>query len=198
MNWTLAQLPMPLLIVPPEPMDDDALWDFCHANDLYKIERTSEGEIRVMSPSGGGTSNLNAAIISQLWIWTLEDGRGISFDSNGGFRLPDGSMLSPDGAWVEREQWNALTEQQQTRWSPICPSFIIELRSATDRRKDLENKMEIWLANGAQVAWLIDPKEKSVSIYRANEPAETLFDPTSVQGTGPVSGFTLVMNSIWG
>ena len=122
---------------------------------------------------------------------------GITFDSNTGFTLPDGSMRSPDAAWVEACRWDALSEADQARFSPICPDFVIELRSPSDNIVDLEAKMEQWMANGAQLAWLIDPERKLVAVYRPGDQPEVLHHPTSVQGTGVIAGFELVMARIW-
>ncbi len=197
MNFRLEHLPMPLMIVPPKPLDDEALMAFCVANDLYRIERTNQGELRVMSPTGSGTGSRNAEITRQLGNWTREDGRGVAFDSNTGFTLPDGSMLSPDASWMNRGRWKALSDRDRARFSPACPEFVIELRSESDGIKALEAKMELWLENGAELGWLIDPADRSVTIYRPRDEVERMVDLRTVQGTGPVAGFELVMGWIW-
>ncbi len=150
-----------------------------------------------MTPSGFKTSNINIRISRLLDEWAEADGRGIATDSNGGYTLPDGSMRAPDAAWVANHRWQALSKEDQGRFAPICPDFVIELRSPTDRLPDLQAKMEMWIANGAEVAWLIDPIEKAVTIYRPGEQPEVLAQPTSVQGTGPIAGFELVLARIW-
>lgn len=170
---------------------------FCVANDLYRIERTNQGELRVMSPTGSGTGSRNAEITRQLGNWTREDGRGVAFDSNTGFTLPDGSMLSPDASWMNRGRWKALSDRDRARFSPACPEFVIELRSESDGIKALEAKMELWLENGAELGWLIDPADRSVTIYRPRDEVERMVDLRTVQGTGPVAGFELVMGWIW-
>jgi Uma2 family endonuclease len=111
--------------------------------------------------------------------------------------LPDGSMLSPDAAWVERSRWEALSDRDQERFVPLCPDFVIELRSPSDNLAELKEKMERWIANGAQLAWLIDPTEETVSVYRPGESSEVHHHPTSVQGNGVMAGFELVMARIW-
>ncbi len=197
MNLSVNHLELPVTIVPDIPMDDDELMRFCAENSLFRIERTNKGELRVMSPAGGGTSNRNGMITRFLFAWAEDDGRGVAFDSSGGFTLPDGAMLNPDGSWVERRRWDALSARDQARFSPICPDFVLELRSPSDRLPELQAKMGQWMDNGAQVGWLIDPFERAVTIYRQGQEPETLVDPTSVQGDGPVAGFELVMNRIW-
>ena len=198
MNLVLANLEMPVRITTSARLDDDELMEFCAANGFFKIERTETGELRVMTPAGGGTGSSNAEIIGQLRNWSRSDGRGVFFDSNTGFSLKDGAMLSPDGAWLDRGRWLAVTKEQRLKYVPACPNFVIELRSPSDRLPPLKAKMAQWIANGAEVGWLIDPVERSVAIYRRDEEPETLFDPSSVQGTGPVLGFELVMSWVWG
>jgi Uma2 family endonuclease len=116
-------------------------------------------------PAGTRTGRRNAAIIGALDTWAQGDGRGYVFDSSTGFTLPDGSMRSPDVAWVEAGRWDALSKAEQNRFSPLCPDFLIELRSPTDDLSALEVKMERWIANGAKVAWLIDPEGQAVIVY---------------------------------
>jgi Uma2 family endonuclease len=198
MNFNLAEMPLPLRFRPGTPMSDDELMCFCAANDDLRVERDANGEILVMTPAGSRTGRMNALIIAAVTTWAEIDGRGYAFDSNTGFTLPDNSMRSPDAAWVRKTRWDALTSNDQDRFSHICPEFVIELRSPGDNLRELQEKMEQWIANGAELAWLIDPQEKSVSIYRAGDSPEVIYHPTSVQGTDPVAGFELVMARIWG
>lgn len=179
-------------------MSDDELLKFCAANDALRVEREANGDVLVMTPAGNRTGKKNTAIISALDVWAQTDGRGYAFDSNTGFTLPDGSMRSPDAAWVAVERWDALSEEDQIRFSPICPEFVVDLRSESDRLKDLETKMEQWMANGAKVGWLIDPELRLVTIFRANRDQERLEYPAKVVGDGPVAGFELEMKRIWG
>jgi Uma2 family endonuclease len=170
---------------------------FCAANDFLRVERDANGEILVMTPAGTKTSRMNSRITRLLDEWAEQDGRGIAVDSNGGFTLPDGSVRAADAAWVARNRWDALSDADQARFAPICPDFIIELRSPSDNLADLIKKMEQWIANGVQLGWLIDPESQTVSIYRPNEQPETLTHPTSIQGHGIMAGFELVMDRIW-
>lgn len=179
-------------------MTDDELFAFCRANDIMRVERDRNGELIIMSPSGLEGDDSNAEITTELRIWTRQDGRGKSFGSNAGFTLPDGSMRSPDGAWLSLERWNALPENERTKFGHVVPEFVIELRSREDRLPALRAKMEMWIANGVGLGWLIDPKRRVVEVYRAGEEPEVHEDPTSVQGSGPVQGFELVMRGIWG
>ena len=198
MNLSMEHLSMPFTIVPSKPMDDDALLEFCAVNEVYRIERMSSGALKIMSPAGSETGSTNAEISRQLANWSRADGRSLTFDSSAGFSLQDGSVLNPDASWMERTKWECLPADQRERFAPVCPTFVIELRSPSDSRKELERKMELWIANGAEVAWLIDPKERSVAIYRTGDGVETRFDPSTVQGSGPIAGFELVMSWVWG
>jgi Uma2 family endonuclease len=197
MNFALAEMPLPLRFRPQTPMSDDELMRFCAANDVLRVERDANGEILVMTPAGNNTGRKNAYLIQMLGIWSDADGRGYAFDSNTGFTLLDGSMRSPDAAWIEAIRWDALSDADKDRFSPICPDFIIELRSPSDNLIELETKMELWIANGAKLAWLIDPERQMVAVYRPNDQPEVHHRPASVQGTGPVAGFELLLRRIW-
>ena len=190
-------MPLPLRFRHEKPMTDDELMRFCAANDLLRVERDANGEILVMTPAGSKTSKMNLRIGRFLDEWAETDGRGVSFDSSGGFTLPDGSMRAADAAWLRLERWNALSAADQSRYAPVCPDFVIELRSPSDTLNELEAKMEQWLANGAQLAWLIDPSSQTVTVYRPGDAPEVFQQPSSVQGTGLIAGFELVMTRIW-
>jgi Uma2 family endonuclease len=179
------------------PMTDERLMRFAAELEPLRVERDANGELIVMSSTGLEGSGQNSEIIADLIIWARQDARGKVFDSNGGFTLPDGSMRAPDAAWLSWQRWNALPRSEQKKFGRVVPEFVIELRSETDRLPVLQDKMRIWIANGVEVAWLIDPIEKAVTIYRPGEAPEHLAHPTSVQGTGPIAGFELVMARIW-
>ncbi len=197
MNSSLAGMRPPFRFRPESPMSDEDLMRFCAANDIARVEREADGEICVMSPAGNRTGRRNAAIITALGAWAEQDGRGYVFDSSTGFTLPDGSIRSPDAAWIEAARWDVLSEAEKNRFSPLCPDFIVELRSPSDDMTALEVKMEQWITNGAKLAWLIDPVEQAVSLYRSCESPETHLQPTSVRGNDPIAGFELIMARIW-
>lgn len=197
MEFALTGLSLPLRIRPSVPMTDDELMVFCAKNDFYAIERDADGELLVMTPAGSGTGRRNTSIIRHLDEWAEMDGRGIAFDSNTGFTLPDGSMRSPDAAWLLETKWKALSHPDQQRFAPVCPEFVIELRSPTDSLSELQAKMEMWIRNGAALAWLIDPQEKAVTIYRPGQQPERLDTISQVSGEGPVAGFVLPLDRIF-
>jgi len=198
MNLALAEIELPIRLRPENPMTDEELLRFCAANDTFRVEREPNGEILVMTPANSKTSKMNMRIARLLDEWAEADGRGVAFDSSGGFTLPDSSMRNPDAAWVELARWEALTDAQQSSFAPLCPAFVIELRSPSDKLPEARAKMEKWVANGAQLAWLVDPLRKTVEIYRPAQEPECLVDPTSVQGDAPVAGFELAMARVWG
>ena len=188
-----------VLRMPPAlAMDDDQFFEFCQINRDLRIERTSQGEIIVMPPTGGETGKRNFGLIVQFGIWVKQDGTGIGFDSSTGFKLPNGAERAPDASWVKKERWEALTPSQRKKFAPLCPDFVIELRSPSDRVKDLQNKMEEYMDNGARLGWLIDPDSRQVYIYRPSGEIEQLDNPTEVKGDESVlPGFVLVMKEIW-
>jgi Uma2 family endonuclease len=197
MNLALTDVGLPVRLRFDRPMTDEELMRFCAVNDDLSVEREPNGEILVMTPANIKTSTMNSRINRLLDEWAEADGSGIVSGPDGGYTLPDGSMRAPDAAWVANRRWQALSKEDQGRFAPICPDFVIELRSPSDNLADLQAKMEMWIANGAEVAWLIDPLEKAVVIYRPGEQPEVLAQPTSVQGTGPIAGFELVLARIW-
>ena len=198
MNLSLSAIEFPVRLRFEQPISDAQLERFSSVNDPLRVERDSNGELIVMSPTGseGGSTELEVGV--ELRIWARADGRGKVFGPNAGFTLPDTSVRAADACWVSWPRWNTLSEKQRKGFAPICPEFVIEVRSETDRPTDLRAKMAMWIANGAELAWLIDPQNKAVEIYRPGQAPEFHEDPTSVQGDGPVRGFELVMANIWG
>ncbi len=178
-------------------MSDDDFMRFSAENHSLRMEREPNGEILVMTPTNNKTGKMNLRIGRLLDVWTEEDGRGVAFDSSTGFKLPNGAVRSPDGAWIASQRWDRLTEEEQEGFG-MAPDFIIELRSPTDSLPAARAKMEEWMANGVTLGWLIDPKRKVVEVYRPGEEPEIHENPTSVQGDGPVRGFELVMGRVWG
>lgn len=171
--------------------DQEFLW-FCLENKDLRIERNSNLAIIIMSPVTSLSGYHNLEIARQLANWSKENKSGIAFDSSAGFTLPDRSVLSPDASWVSLTKWNALTEEDKDRFAPLCPEFIIEVRSKSDSLEDLQQKMNVWIKNGAELAWLIDPREKTSYLYRPGKEPEILTGlDKKLEGEGPVKGFVL-------
>ena len=180
-----------------ESMTTKQFYQFCQLNRDLRIERTANGEVVVMPPAFSDTGNRNLKIGQQLGNWADRDSTGETFDSSTGFTLPNGAIRSPDVSWIKLERWNALTEQQKASFAPICPDFVIELRSKSDTLKSLQAKMQEYIANGALLGWLIDRQNRKVYIYRPNQEAEILDHPESVSGDRILPGFMLQMAKIW-
>ena len=150
-----------------------------------------------MTPTGGATGWRNSRLVTQLTIWADFDGSGVVFDSSTGFTLPNGAMRSPDASWVRKSRLAVLTDKQKTRFLPLCPDFVIELRSPSDNINFLQEKMQEYIANGASLGWLIDPETKQVYVYQPNKTVIVLDDPTCVSTDDVLSGFTLELAKIW-
>ncbi len=178
-------------------MNDDEFFHFCQLNRDLRIERTSEGDIIVIAPTGGKGGIQNAKLIVAFGNWAETDGSGQFFDSSTEFILPNRAGRAPDVSWIRNERWNALTEKEQEQFPPLCPDFVVELRSKTDRLKTLQAKMEEYVNNGAQLGWLIDPFERKVHIYRPVVSPEILDDPQTVSGEPLLKGFILDVQSLW-
>jgi len=189
-----SQLPMTLR--PAVRIDDDALFELCARNRDLRIERTAEGDLIVMPPTGGQTGRRNFLLTSRLAVWAERDGTGIGFDSSTGFVLPNGAERAPDLAWVRRDRWKALTAEQQRKFPPLCPDFVVELRSDSDRMADLQAKMQEWIDNGARLGFLIDPEAKKATVYRPNREPETFDSPTELRGDPELPGFVLSLDGI--
>ncbi|MEM9004266.1 MAG: Uma2 family endonuclease [Cyanobacteria bacterium P01_F01_bin.86] len=168
------------------------------ANRELRLERTATGELIVTPPTGGMSGKRNLSISAQLGVWfEANDTLGEAFDSSTGFELPNGANRSPDAAWVQKDRWEALTDEQREGFVPLCPDFVIELRSKTDKLKVLQTKMQEYIANGAQLGWLIDPKTRQVEIYRPGQAAEILDNPSTLSGEVVLPGFILTLKRIW-
>jgi len=178
-------------------LSDDDFFEFCQANREWRIERTSNGDIIIMPPTGGEAGKLNFNLAVAFGSWVKSDGTGVGFDSSTGFTLPSGAERSPDLAWVRLERWNALTEEQREKFPPLCPDFVVELRSPSDSLAALQGKMEEYIQNGAQLGWLIDPIEKRVYVYRRQAQVECLDNPTTVSGEPLLKAFVLDLQELW-
>ncbi len=190
--------PLVLQIPPSMQMTDEQFFEFCQINRDLRIERNKLGEISIMAPTGSESGNREVSILGQLWVWTEQDGTGISFSSSAGFKLSTGADRSPDASWIKLERWNTLTPEQQERFAPICPDFIVELRSPSDNLQPLKEKMEEYMREpGVQLGWLIDRKHRKVYIYRPGIPEECLDNPHTISGEAVLPGFVLNMSKVW-
>lgn len=202
---TTAQLPFTLdlamvgrVVFRPEPdFSDDEFFDFCQQHELFRIERNAEGEVIIMAPVGFEGGSIETEVVGELRDWAKADGRGLASGPNAGLKLPDGSTFAPDAFWITSDQWRSIPRAQRKKFAPVVPPFVIEVRSETDRRKDLHEKMLAYLRNGVELGWLIDPISRMVSIYKPGAAPLELIDPPCVEGKGPVAGFVLDLKRIY-
>jgi len=164
--------------------------------DLW-LELTSSGELILMPPTGLESDRLNFNLILQLGKWAETDGSGVCFGCSGIFALPNGARRIPDASWVKREKWDRLTKDQQVRFGPLSPDFVVELRSRTDRLPPLRAKMVEYLKNGASLGWLIDPSERRVYVYQPDQEPVILENPETVSADPLLPGFKLDLTELW-
>ena len=177
-------------------LSDDRFYEFCRLNRELRIERTAAGELSIMAPTGGDSSDRNAEIAFQLRRWAKRDGTGRTFDSSGGFRLPNGAVRSPDASWIANARLARLTDDQRETFIPLCPDFVVELRSPSDSLSALHDKMGEYLENGTWLGWLIDPPGRQVFVYRPHSPPERLEAPAGVSADSVLPGFRLETDEI--
>jgi Uma2 family endonuclease len=178
-------------------MSDHEFFEFCQLNPDWRIERTRQGDLIVMPPTGGQTGRRNFVLNGLFFAWVEADGTGVGFDSSTGFTLPNGAKRSPDLAWIKRSRWEALTQEEQEEFPPLCPDFVVEIRSYSDPLKRLQEKMEEYRANGAQLGWLIDVQERRVYVYRPGKEVCCLEEPQIVSGDPVLPGFKLELKRIY-
>ena len=178
-------------------LTDEQFFQFCVANRDLRIERKANGETVIMPPEGGATASRNSFITAALVAWARRDATGIAFGPSAGFILPNTATYGPDAAWVRRDRLAALSQHDKERFLPLCPDFVIELRSASDRLRPLQQKMQEYIANGARLGWLIDPPSRSVYVYRPGRPVEHLQDVGTISGDPELPGFILDLAPIW-
>ncbi|MEA5419827.1 Uma2 family endonuclease [Spirulina sp. CCNP1310] len=166
------------------------------SNRELQLERTAKGELVVNPPTGWETGKRNFALIGQLYRWHEEYQQGEAFDSSAGFTLPNGAIRSPDVCWVSPGRWGALTAEQRGTFPQVCPDFVVELRSPSDRLPLVQAKMREYVENGAQLGWLIDPQNRVVEIYRVGLAVEVLANPAELSGEGVLPGFVLDLGRV--
>jgi Uma2 family endonuclease len=189
--------PVVLHTRPALEMDEEQFFEFCQLNREWRIERSAEGDLEIMPPTGGETGNRNFELTTDVGVWARHDSSGVGFDSSTGFVLPNGAIRSPDASWVKRERLANFTVEQKQRFLPLCPDFLIELRSPSDPLAPIEAKMLEYMENGARLGWLIDPVEKKVYVYKPGEPVEVLNKPDRLSGDPVLPGFVLGLKPVW-
>jgi Uma2 family endonuclease len=175
----------------------DQFQKLCAANPDVKLERSANGDLIIMAPTGGETGSRNAELIAALVMWNKQSQLGKVFDSSTGFALPQGSDRSPDAAWVTLARWEALTPEERRGFLPLCPDFVIELLSPSDSWSQGQQKMEDYQQNGCRLGWLLDPKGKQAALYRLQQPVAILTAPNQLTGEDVLPGFILDARFLW-
>ena len=198
----IATIPTPLELT--LELTDEQFWQLCQNNRDLRFERSASGDLIIMPPTGSETGNRNIKLSTQLEIWSSQTDLGLAFDSSTGFKLPNGAVReawatpirSPDAAWVRKERWDALTTEEKEKFAPLCPDFVVELRSKTDSLSKLQAKMQEYIDNGAKLGWLLDRVNQRVEIYRPDRAVEVLSSPQSLSGENVLPGFVLDLKNI--
>jgi len=196
MTFTIDEAFLPATLTAP-PMTDREFADFCAEHPDLFFETTTEGEIIVMPPNFSKTGLRNLEIAMQLGNWARKDASGFAGDSSTGFVLPNGARRSPDASWTPRDEIRKLPEEGLDGYWHLCPAFVIELRSHSDRLPVLRAKMQEYIANGARLGWMVDPENRTVEVYRPDRKPDVLPGVDSVAGEGPVEGFVLDLRKVW-
>ncbi|MFN6478029.1 Uma2 family endonuclease [Nostoc sp. DedQUE07] len=178
-------------------LTDNQFYQLCRENPEIKFERNVRGELLIMPPTGGETGNRNIEIAADFVIWNRQTQLGICFDSSTCFKLPNSANRSPDVAWIRKERWDTLTPEEQEKFPPIAPDFVLELMSPSDSLKETQEKMQEYIDNGVKLGWLINSKLRQVEIYRLGQPVEILEHPKELLGEDILPGFTLNLAIIW-
>lgn len=186
-----------LHLSPAIELSDDEFFALCQINRDLRFERTAEGDIIIMAPTGGETGTRNANITAQLSNWAKRNGEGIAFDSSTGFKLPNRADRSPDAAWVLRSRLATLSREEKQKFLPLCPDFVIELLSPTDRLDTVRAKMDEYLENGSRLGWLIDPENRHVHVYRPNSTVVAMQSVSQISADPELPGFVLDLEEIW-
>lgn len=172
-------------------LTEEQFYRLCQTNETWKLERNAQGELLIMPPVGGKSGKREADLITDVTNWNRQIDLGEVFSSSTIFSLPNGGYRSPDVAWIKRERWEALTEEEQEKFPPLCPDFVIELRSRTDSLKELQEKMQEYLSSGLRLGWLINPQNQQVEIYRQNQEVEVMDLPATLSGENVLPSFSI-------
>lgn len=178
-------------------LDDEQFFKLSQINPELKLERTPQGNLIIMSPTGGETGNRNAELIAEFSFWNRQKQQGKVFDSSTGFKLPNGAIRSPDVAWIKQERWDSLSEEERRKFPCLAPDFVLELRSETDSLSNLQAKLEEYIENRVRLGWLINPVEKQVEIYRPHQGKEVLDNPKTVSEEDVLEDFILALSLVW-
>ena len=187
---------MVVRLLPPMKLSRKQLERFCVLNSDLRIEQTAKGELIIMPPTFSDTGWQNAKLTAAFVTWAEKHG-GVVGDSQTGYTMPKGGMLSPDVSWISPERFEQIPKREHKRFALVCPDFVLELRSGTDRLRPLHKKMAEYIDNGARLGWLVDAIKKQVFIYRPGAPVEHLLNPARLSGEPVLAGFKLDLTRVW-
>jgi len=193
----MSHKPLQLHFPPSLRMTREEFAEFCSANPELRCEHTESGDVVIMPPEGGESGARGLKVGARLERWAERNGTGVAFGSSTGFQLPNGATRSPDAAWVRRTRLVGLTPAEKKAFVPLCPDFVIEIRSPSDSLADQQEKLEEYITNGAALGWLIDPQSRSLWIYQPGEPPKRIDNPTSVAADPVLPGFVLELAGVW-
>jgi Uma2 family endonuclease len=180
-----------------EKISDDDYFELCQLNELLVIERDKNGDFEIRSLGGGFDGIRSAALSGEIGKWAKDNNEGVCFGALTGFTLPNGAVRAPGFAWLKREKWQKLSDEQKEKFANVCPDFVVELSSPAKPVEVLKAKMQEYIENGVSLGWLIDPTERKVYIYRPDQRVETLENPAEISGASVLKGFVLNLKEIW-
>lgn len=189
-------VPFPKFYLP----DDQAFFEFCVANSdtTLRFERDTDGEVKLMPPSGSETGKANAYILVELALWNRANNEpGYVFDASAGFLFPNRAVRAPDIAYIEKARYDALTDDEREHHAPIAPDFVVEVMSPSDRLSAGQAKMDEYMANGVRLAWLIDRRNRTVYVYRPGTATEVLVEAASISADSELAGFILTLERVF-
>ncbi len=178
-------------------LTDEELEHFCARQEVLHVEREPDGELEVRMIGGTLAGAVSSDVTGELWQWNEKGGTGMVLNSVGYF-LRDGSMRGPRISWVPKARWQAWKLEECDGFPRGCPEFVVEILSHNYTLAEMQKRMGLWIANGVELAWLVDPHRKVVEIYRPGQAVEVQEGHTAVYGEGPVGGFVLELARIWG
>ncbi|NCJ08420.1 Uma2 family endonuclease [Synechococcales cyanobacterium C] len=176
---------------------DSVFEQLCQSNPNLRLERTTQGELVIMPPAGSESGRQNLSLSAQLWYWNQQSKLGVAFDSSAGFTLANDAIRAPDAAWIEQSRWESLSREQRSKFAPICPDFVIELKSPSDDLALLESKLQEYIDNGSQLGWLINAETQQVYCYRPGQPVQICDRPTHLSGEPLLANFLMDFTLVW-
>lgn len=188
--------PLALALPPAWALSDQALIDLCSLNEDREFEFDELGRLVIMSGAGGASSERAFDFGGQLFIWMRGGGGGRGTTADGFFRLGGRTVRAPDVAWISPERARQIAPGDEGIWR-ICPDFVVEIVSPSDQLRRQQEKMELWVARGVRLGWLIDPFTSTAHIYRPGRSPEVLERPDTLSGEGVLRGFTADLTLIW-